>query len=555
MSWLSELLSGNSVANAMITISAAIVLGMALGSIKIGSIRFGVAGVLFGAIALGHFGFEVNHEILEFCRELGLMLFVFLTGMQVGPGFFAAFKKQGLVLNVLAGSVVILGVLTTIFIGKFWLAEQPFAISVGLLSGATTNTPSLGAAQQTLIEQNLSEDASLTSIGYAIAYPFGVIGIILVLLFLRIVLKVDLAKEKQLFDKIWGIGKSDLGQRHLLVENSSIVDQPLGKVISSSNPGVVVSRILKNGTLSVATKDTILALGDVILAVGSQKGLDNFQMLIGGKVEQDLTEEPGDLDSRTAIATSQAVLGKSLADLNLGARFNVSVTRIRRSGIELVAYPETQLQFADTLRLVGQPEMMQAAALELGDSRSAVDSPRLVPVFLGLAIGILLGSIPFHLPGMPVPVKLGLAGGPLIASIVLSRIGRIGPVIWHMHDSANRTLREFGIVLFLACIGLKAGGGFIETLLNGSGLYYLMYGALITIIPITVIGLVASLILKQNYISLTGLIAGSMTDPPALAFADSMTGSKGPALAYATVYPVVMILRIISTQILVLLFC
>ena len=428
---------------------------------------------------------------------------------------------------------------------------------MGLLSGATTNTPSLAAAQQALKEAlgdgpALAAAAKLPGLGYAVSYPFGVLGIIGVMLGVRAAFRIVLKRESDELESHRAAEAPPLARANLEVANPNLVDLPLEKVPLLGGPGLVVSRIWQDGTLQVPRPDTRLRLGDVLLAVGRREDLDALRVVVGRESTLDLRSLPSAITTRRMIVTRTAATGSTLGELDFLGRFGVQVTRVSRAEVELTAHPDFELQYGDTVLAVGEPADIQKASAELGDSPKTLNYPHLVPMFLGIALGVVLGSIPFSLPGVPAPVRLGLAGGPLVVAIVLARLGRLGPLVWYMPISANYALRETGIVLFLAAVGLGAGDVFVETLVHGDGLRWMACGAVVTILPILVVALVARAALRMNYLTLCGLLAGSMTDPPALSFATSVSGSEAPSLAYATVYPMTMILRVLSAQLLVL---
>ena len=544
------------VPHAVLMLALVAACGLALGSLKVARLNLGVAGVLFAGLAFGHLGFGIDHRISEFAREFGLILFVYTIGVQVGPGFLASLRRQGLPLNLMAAGVVLLGVGITAAIAVTRFPPEQRPVAVGILAGATTNTPSLGAATAALkdaagVPQRTKEDVGKA---YAVAYPFGILGIILAMLLIRAAFRITPRKEQEQLDALAGANASRLQTMTLEVRNANLDGVPLRDVPTIGQSGVVVSRILQGGAGArpqVARGDTTVKVGDVLLAVGPREGLEDFKLVVGHEVQADLRAMPGELTSRRVLVSRSAALGRAVQDLDPLRRFGVVVTRIHRSEVELPPTTATRLQFGDNLVVVGEPDGIRQFASEVGDSVKQLNHPQVIPLFLGIALGVLLGSWPIHLPGMPTPLKLGLAGGPLLVAIILSRVGNIGSLVWYMPISANFMLRELGIVLFLASVGLKSGEGFLQTL-RGPGLEWMLYGALITFVPLMVVALIARIFLKVNYLSLCGLLAGSMTDPPALAFAGTMTGSEAPSVSYATVYPLVMLLRVLSAQTMVL---
>lgn len=545
------LLTAHSVAYAIMVISLVAALGLAVGNIRVCKINLGIAGVLFSGILFGHFGITVNSEVLEFLREFGLILFVYTIGMQVGPGFFSSLKREGLKLNLMAAAVVLLGALLTVVLSRFCGIAMPAA--VGIFSGATTNTPSLAAAQQALKDLGTvgEEAAKLPGIGYAVAYPFGILGIILVMILARLLFRVDMAKESQ---SEGGAPAAGLTYLNIKVENRNLDGLPLSRIPALESLGVRFSRILHGGKQSVPASDTILHVGDILLAVGTKAKLDELVLVMGRPADVDLVNLPSPITSARIIVTRPEVLGLSMAELGLADKYGVVITRAARAEIEFMAGSDYTLHFGDVLLAVGEQEAMAKVAALLGNSPRTLNHPQLIPVFIGIALGVLLGSVPFSLPGMPASVRLGLAGGPLVVAILLSRVRQIGRLSWYMPISANFMLRELGIILFLSCVGLRAGDQFIETLTRGHGLRWMACGALITFLPLALVALVARLKSRLNYFSICGLLAGSMTDPPALAFANSLAPCSATSIAYATVYPLVMLLRVVCAQFLVLFF-
>jgi putative transport protein len=528
--------------------------GLALGSIRAYGISLGVAGVLFSGLLFAHFGLGINEHVLEFAREFGLILFVYSIGIQVGPGFVSSLRREGLPLNLMAASIVLLGAVVAVVISFAGGVEMP--VAVGLFSGATTNTPSLAAAQSALRDvAGYSEDMSkLPGLGYAVAYPFGIIGIILTMILVRVAFRVNVAAENEALLAAQQRETARLTRMNIEIQNPNLEGMKLRDVPMLDTADVVVSRVMKGDTVRVAQPDTVLSRGDVLLAVGPKQRLEELRVIAGCESQADLMQVPSAISSRRLVVTNKAVMGKSIDELGLLDRYGVTITRLRRFGVELPATAKVDLHFGDTVLAVGEPESIDKAAAELGNSIKRLDHPEVIPLFLGIVLGVIVGSWPFTLPGVPAPVRLGLAGGPLLVAILLSRIGQIGRVTWFMPASANFILREVGIVLFLACVGLKSGDRFIETLTQGSGFYWMAMAALITLVPLLVVALAGRIFFKVNYLTLCGLLAGSMTDPPALAFATNVTGSDAPTVSYATVYPLTMILRVLSAQLMVLLF-
>lgn len=555
MDWLTQLFQDHeSVARAVLVISLVAAGGLAIGSIRILGVNLGIAGVLFAGLLFGHFKIRINESVLDFAREFGLIIFVYTIGLQVGPGFLASLKRQGLPLNLMAAAIVILGALTTVALSLWAGIDMP--VAVGLFSGATTNTPSLAAAQQALkdLVEPASEVRKLPGLGYAIAYPFGIIGIILTMVGARAVFRISMRKEAEELSALQEKTGSRLATVNLVVRNPNLDGVYIRDLPIVGEYGVIISRILQEEQLRVARPDTRLHIGDVVLAVGPKDRLDQLRLIVGNESSVDLRLVPSNIVTRRIIVTQKSALGKTIPELDLVSRYGVSITRVSRAEIDFTPTPHFRTQFGDTVLAVGDPTAIDHVADELGNSLKQLNHPQLVPIFVGIALGVLLGSWPVSFPGVPAPVKLGLAGGPLLVAILLSWIGRIGPLIWYMPISANFMLREVGIVLFLACVGLRSGDQFVATLTGGSGPLWIAAGAMITLLPLVVVAAVARIFLQTNYFHLCGLLAGSMTDPPALAFATSLANSDAPSVSYSTVYPLVMLLRVICAQAMVLLF-
>lgn len=555
MNWLNNLGATQPVAHALLVLCLVAVTGLALGGIRWRGVKLGTAGVLFSGIVFGHFGQQIEHGILDFVREFGLVLFVFTIGLQLGPGFFASFRRNGLHLNGLAAAVVLGG--ASIALLGAWLHGYDVIAALGLFSGATTNTPSLGAAQQTIATLGTVPPAktALPALAYAVSYPIGIIGIIGSLLVVRVLFRIDPAREAELFRAEQQRGIEPLGRLNLVVENKNLDGVAVGEIPSRRETGVVVSRIRREGqkTVITATDDAVVHVGDILLVVGTWRGLEQFARVVGSASEVDLLKAPGAISHRKVVVTRKDVLGKTLAELGLDHLYDVAITRVSRADIEMTAVPDLRLQFGDVLNVVGDDDGLRNASAALGNSVKALNETQFVPIFVGIALGILAGMIPISFPGLPVPVKLGLAGGPLVLAILLGRLGHIGPLVWHMPSSANLAFRELGITLFLACVGLKAGTQFFHTVFTPEGLRWMIGAAVIATVPLLLVACLGRALLKLNYMTLSGLMAGSMTDPPALAFANAISKSDAPSVAYATVYPLTMVLRILAAQILVLL--
>jgi putative transport protein len=557
MNWLLEMHATQAVAHAIGILALVCLAGMVLGSLKVRGIGLGTAGVLFAGILTGSFAQPIDHATLEFVKEFGLVLFIFTIGLQLGPSFVDALRRQGLALNGLAVAVVALGALTAPLLG--WLMGIDPAAVLGLLSGATTNTPSLGAVQQTVtILPGVSPDRQeLPALAYAVSYPVAIAGIIGTLLALKAFFRIDPVKEAELFALEQRQDVESLERRTLVVENPNLEGLTVEAIPGRLEMGVTVSRIRRSGETEVilATASTTLKQADRIVAVGTRTMLDRFQRVIGSLSDEDLLHAPGGVTYSAVVLTNKSALGKTVTELGLDHSFGVVVTRIRRADLEMTAVPSLRLHFGDVLQVVGDAASIQKAAAFLGNSVKELNQMHFVPLFVGIALGITLGTMPVAVPGLPQPLRLGLAGGVLIVALVLGRVEHIGRLVWHMPANVNLAFREFGIALFFAAVGLRAGAKFFSTVFSPAGALWLVAGFIITVLPLLLIGWFARAVLKMNFTALTGLVAGSMTDPPALAFASNMAHSDGPLLSYATVYPLTMVLRILSAQILVLLLC
>jgi putative transport protein len=550
MDWLINLFSNESVARTVILLAAAGAAGTAFGKLKVRGVGLGVAGVLFAGLVLGHLKLAPHHEVLDFVREFGLILFVYTLGLQIGPGFFASLRARGLMLNAFAASVVLLG--TGLAATLILTGRVPIAAGSGLLSGATTNTPSLAAAGEAFKQVGAASDATaIQGLAYAVAYPFGILGIILTMLTVRTLFRVDVAAEVRAAEASLRPSVPPPTGRNFEVRNANLVGRRIGAIPGLAGSGVVVSRFSRGGVVAVARPETTLALGDVLHAVGPEDGLDGLRVVVGADAGVDLKAVPGDVTNRRLLVTQGAVLGKALGELSTLAQHNVVVTRVTRQGLEFTPTAGFRLQFGDILMAVGEARGIDEVAASVGNSPKALEHPHPIPFFLGIALGVVAGSIPLLVPGLPAPVKLGLAGGPLVVAILLSRAANTGQLVWHLPPSANLALREIGITLFLAAVGMKSGEKFVAILLDGDGLAWLGWGAVVTAVPLLLVGLVARAWKKINYAEICGLLAGSMTDPPALAFSQQTTASDAPAVAYASVYPLVMLLRVFCAQLLV----
>ena len=552
MEWLYNLFMSNSVAHVVFTLALVITLGVMLSRIKIAGISFGVTWILFVGIAAGHFGMTIEHETLHFIKEFGLILFVFSIGLQVGPGFFSSFKEGGVKMVGCAATVVLLGCLTTYIIHL--VTGTPLPTMVGVMSGAVTNTPGLGAAQQAYADATGITDPTI-ALGYAVAYPLGVVGIILSLIAVRFITRVNFKEE----DKALEAMKSEHSNvMRLSVEftNGALENQSVAHIRDLINRSFVIARIMDhNGVIRIADGTSTLKVGDKIRVVCSPDDREAVIAFFGQEIEM-TKEEWGvtsdnqrQLVSRRIVITKREINGKKLSDLRLRTKYGINITRINRAGIDLIPYQGMELQMGDKITVVGDEKAIDQVANVLGNSMKKLNEPQLLTIFIGIALGVLLGSIP--LMEIPQPVKLGLAGGPLIIAILIGRYGPHIHLVTYTTMSANLMLREVGLALFLAAVGIGAGDGFIDAIIGG-GYRWILYGFIITVVPLLIVGLFARLKLKMNYYTLMGLMSGSVTDPPALGYANSTAGNDMPAVGYATVYPVVMFLRVLTAQLLIL---
>ncbi|EPD9223299.1 TPA: putative transporter [Escherichia coli] len=534
------------------------VVGLFIGNVKFRGIGLGIGGVLFGGIIVGHFvsqaGMTLSSDMLHVIQEFGLILFVYTIGIQVGSGFFASLRVSGLRLNLFAVLIVIIGGLVTAILHK--LFDIPLPVVLGIFSGAVTNTPALGAGQQILRDLGTPmEMVDQMGMSYAMAYPFGICGILFTMWMLRVIFRVNVETEAQQHESSRTNGGALIKTINIRVENPNLHDLAIKDVPILNGDKIICSRLKREETLKVPSPDTIIQLGDLLHLVGQPADLHNAQLVIGQEVDTSLSTKGTDLRVERVVVTNENVLGKRIRDLHFKERYDVVISRLNRAGVELVASGDISLQFGDILNLVGRPSAIDAVANVLGNAQQKLQQVQMLPVFIGIGLGVLLGSIPVFVPGFPAALKLGLAGGPLIMALILGRIGSIGKLYWFMPPSANLALRELGIVLFLSVVGLKSGGDFVNTLVNGEGLSWIGYGALITAVPLITVGILARMLAKMNYLTMCGMLAGSMTDPPALAFANNLHPTSGAAaLSYATVYPLVMFLRIITPQLLAVLF-
>lgn len=556
MNWLQDLLTNpNSIAHIVALYAFVIAAGVLLGKIKLFGISLGVTFVLFVGILAGHFGFTGNPAILSFVQDFGLILFVFCIGLQVGPSFFSSFKKGGITMNMLAVGIVALNIVVALVLYYALQGRVDIPMMVGILCGAVTNTPGLGAANEAL--QQLHYQGPEIAMGYACAYPLGVMGIILSLIAIRYICRVNMQKEAE------DIQKEEEANPHLKpyhivlkVQNEALSGKKMSQVQNFLARDFVCSRILQDGHVYVPNADTVLRLGDEMNIVCAEDDSEAIQAFIGPKIDgvdwdkQSKQDKP--MVSRRILVTQPSINGKTLGELHFSSMYGVNVTRVNRSGMDLFAARQLTLQVGDRVMVVGPQDAIERVAALLGNQLKRLDHPNIVTIFVGILVGILFGSLPIAFPGIPTPVKLGLAGGPLIISILIGRFGHKVKLVTYTTMSANLMLREVGLVLFLASVGIKAGENFVQMVVEGDGMLYVGIGFLITVIPLLIIGMVARWRHKLNYYTLMGLIAGSNTDPPALAYANQISGNDAPAVGYSTVYPLTMFLRILTAQLLIL---
>lgn len=562
MDWIVNLFTNTeSVAHIAILYAIVIAIGVYLGKIKIGGISLGVTFVLFAGILAGHVGFTGPKEILTFVQDFGLILFVFMIGLQVGPGFFESFKKGGVTLNMLSASAILLNIL--VMFGCYYLffdTSNPnnLPMMVGTLYGAVTNTPGLGAANEALLSVFPNGAPSIAN-GYACAYPLGVVGIIGATILIKYICKINTAdEEEQLNEEDAANPHAKAHNMHLRVENAYITGRTLREVSEFLNRDIVCSRLLHNGEVSIPNSKTKFEVGDELLVVCAEADAEAIKAFIGPEIEAEWDREKDEVQhfvSRRIIVTRPEMNGKTLGKMHFSSVYGVNVTRISRQGMDIFAGRNHHFHVGDKILVVGPEENVNRVAEIMGNSVKRLDAPNIATIFVGIMVGIIFGSLPFAIPGMPVPLKLGIAGGPLIIAILIGRFGYRMKLVTYTTTSANMMLREIGLVLFLASVGIKAGAGFWDTVVQGDGLKYVGCGFLITVIPILIIGTIARLKFKFNYFTIMGMLAGTYTDPPALAYANASCSKEAPAVGYSTVYPLSMFLRIFTAQIVVLFFC
>ncbi|MBO7197977.1 MAG: putative transporter [Tidjanibacter sp.] len=551
MDWLQSLFLGEGIAHTLLVLSMVIAIGVVLGKVKIAGVSIGVTWILFVGIAAGHFGMRVDHDILHFIKEFGLILFVFSIGLQVGPGFFSSFKKGGLQMVGCAVAVVLLGAAATYIIHL--ATGTPLTTMVGVMSGAVTNTPGLGAAQQAYADAVGTADESI-ALGYAVAYPLGVVGMILSLIAIRFITRINFGQENMALEKMKA-ENSNVTWVSVEFTNGALEGFNIARIKELVNRTFVISRIMHlDGTVTIADSSSLLRVGERLRVVCNPDDVEAVAAFLGKRVELcneewDVPENKTHLVSRRIVITKPEINGKKFSDLRLRTKYGINITRVNRAGIDILPYQGMELQMGDRVMVVGDEKAIEKVAELLGNSLKKLREPQLLTIFLGIALGVLLGSIP--LVNIPQPVKLGLAGGPLVVALLIGRFGPHLHLVTYTTMSANLMLREVGLAMFLAGVGLGAGDGFVEAIVGG-GYRWIGYGVIITVLPVLIVGLFARLKLKMNYYTLMGLLAGSMTNPPSLGYANAVSGNDMPALGYATVYPVVMFLRVLVAQLLVL---
>ena len=556
-----DLFLGTGIAHTILLFAVVIASGLWLGKHKIKGVSIGSTWILFLGILLSHFGFRADPTALSFMKDFGLILFVFSIGLQVGPGFFQSFRSGGVTMNLLAAGLIAMAVLVTLSI--HWITGESLTTMVGVMSGAVTNTPGLGAAQQTILDAMVADgatkeaaaaSASSLASAYAVAYPIGVLGVIFLVILFKGIFKIDLDREKAQLEQADKDTQDAARRMHCEVENPAVFGKRLADVMNGMTDKFLVSRIMRDGEITIPGPDTVLHQGDKVLIVTSQSCVDTVRIIFGEEVPMhlgDWVKQDEHLVTRRLSITKSSLTGKRIRDLHIRNSYGVSVTRVLRAGVELVARPNLILQMGDSIQVVGTVEAIDQVAHLVGNKPETLSHPNLVPIFFGIAIGVIFGSLPIRFPGIPQPVKLGLAGGPLIIAILLGHFGPKWRITTYTTLSANMMIREIGISFFLAAVGLGAGADFVSSVVNG-GYWWILYGALITLIPVLVTGLVARLVFKFNFYQICGLISGGTTDPAVLAFAQGAYGTDYTSVNYATVYPLTMFLRVLAAQLLVL---
>ena len=553
MNWFTNLFTQISIAQSVIIYGLVIALGIWLGRLKIAGISLGVTWVLFAGLIFSYCGIGIDKGTEDFLKDFGLILFVYSIGLQVGPGFFASLKKNALANNVLAAGIVSTGVALTILL--WYLSKNHISIMTGVMSGAVTNTPGLAAAQAAVRDLNVTgTDRSLITLAYAVTYPLGVFGIIGSLLLLKKILKVNIGREQELHRRLAMVRSNRPISVHLRLENKQLVGQPLRRLFELLKEPIVISRMYQNDEIITPTPSTVLSENDVLLVVSTRQQLEQMKLLVGPVSTVDLRKSPqSQLQVATIVVTRSEVTHKRIGDIPELQQHDFTLTRLQRAGIEMVPHGDMFLQLGDTVKVVGTEEGILLVTKAMGNSLKKLEVPDLAPIFFGIVLGVILGSIPFHFPNMPVAVKVGMAGGPLIVALILSRFGNVLYLNNYTTHSANLMLREIGISLFLASVGLSSGKNISTAFEDGRGWVWIGMGVIITVVPLLLAGLIARKYFRKTYFEICGLLAGASTDPPALAFATKLAGSDIPSVTYATVYPLTMILRIVAAQLLILL--
>jgi len=549
-----KVLPHGSVTGGLATLSLAIALGIALGGIRIRGVRLGVAAVLFSALIFGQLGLSIEPQVLEYFRDFALILFVYSIGLQMGPGFIASLRAEGLRLNLLALGVLVLGaVLSTIIVLIFGL---PHYLGAGLFTGGFATTPALAAAQDTVRQIagtrgfEAQKAVNTLNLAYSVAYPFGLTGPILLVVAFRILFRINLDEERQKLAAAEEMNRPRLAVADIEVTNPTCSGVALRDHRFLQDRGVLFTRLHRGSVQTVPTAATTIQVGDFLRAFGPQSALDELVPMIGRPSPINLSDVSGNIERVELLVTRRQVLGKSLRELNLINHHGVTITRISRAGVDLPARASLKLQFGDNVTAVGPNEGLKSVEVELGNSIAALNQTQLIPIFIGIWLGVIVGSIPLFIPGLHGTVRIGLAGGPMLVAIILSRLGHVGSINWYMPLAANQLLRDFGMAVFLACVGFNSGDHFLQKLLYQGGLPLIAFGAAVTIIPMFIVGLFARLVLKMNFITLSGLIAGAMTSSPTLLFANEVTASNASAVAYATVYPLSMLIPVFLAQVL-----
>jgi putative transport protein len=554
--FIDQIFPAGSVPGGLATLSIAVAIGIALGNVRIKGVRLGVAAVLFAALLFAECGLSIKPEVLEYFRDFALVLFVYTLGLQMGPGFFSSLKAEGLRLNIMAVTVVLLGAVTTALIVYF--AKLPREQAAGLFTGGFATTPALAAGEEALRavvaarpHTDVKAALAATDLAYSVAYPFGLTGPILLVLLFRLIFRVKIK------DELKALAEAEQGSRpqpafiDVEVTNTALTGVAMKDQRFFQARGVFFTRMLREQTQKIPTANTCLRVGDILRAVGPQPALNELVALMGRVSPINLAELSGPVERAEIVVTHGKVLGKTLRELDLINRHGVTIARVQRSGVDLPAKASTSLHFGDTLMVIGPADGLKAAGTDLGNSNDALNQTQLIPIFLGIWLGVIAGSIPIMIPGLHTPVRIGLAGGPMLVAIALSRLGHVGSVVWYMPPAANQILRDFGMAVFLACVGFQSGDHFFEKLIYGGGLPLVGWGMVITIVPMLIVGLIARLVFKTNFITLSGLTAGAMTSSPTLLFANETTGSTAPAVAYASVYPLSMLIPVFCAQLLV----